>query len=693
MLIDLLLLLVPAGALGTFVWLAQGAILPLGGLDYLVITPPARTLAIAVGAAFLGLVVLHRAVSRQTRSRSISYNWPLFLLFAALLGPFAARHAGAGWSAPLAYFTIDLRLWLAAAVILLWLATLDRHLHGVLRAAVSRRLSPRARHRLALSSLTALVVIVPILTTPHLRFSGEVHGDEPKYLRYCENLYQGRGFEVGEIKNIADLPPGMPPKIGSDLRAAAHVIPIEIHDLSVDAHAILRGRWHHAFNRAVYEENWFVQGKNGGLYQVHTPGLSFLLFPGYVIDRYFLNRTSLFHPQFPTNPWATETTLLLIYAVWAIAIFRFFRAQTGHVGLAWIVAALALLSMPAAAFPFQIYPETTAGLIIITTAGYLLFSEKRRLSTAFAVGLMVGYLPWLHVRFGLLSTIPLIWMIVAERRRPKLAGSFVAGYALVVSLFCFYVYHITGSILPTALYYTQGAANAFNPHAVIPGTIGFFFDGVWGMFAHTPVLLLAALGVPLLMAQRPAVALLAAMLFAALIIPSAGHGYTAAGGTPLRDLVAVMPLVWAALVEAAVAYRHSRVFQVVFAVLALVSLQTATAYNLFHVKEVGPLVDQNVSGWHVNLLFPPLHDGVLNPMLLAGWIAVVVVLMLISVVRLDIVRSRLPRVVERTCAAGTIALLLASLAIVGWYSRALPHREESYLMPPATARSIASSFR
>ncbi|MDE3156370.1 MAG: hypothetical protein KGN76_14805 [Acidobacteriota bacterium] len=695
-----LILLLAAGAVGSFVWLALGAIAPLNdGATYVWVTPPLRDLAVAAGLALAGLAALQGLLARVVLpARRLSFrnlqdawcHWPLLLLYGALAGPAALMHPAQRWSAPVSYLTVDLRFWLLPLVLLLWLHTVDHQAAGALRRALARaaaRIPAPARRFWLEALLCGICVTFAIVTTPRLRFNGGVHGDEPKYLRYCENLYQGRGFEVGEIQNVADLPTDYPPQFGRDLRLAAQVIPVEVGNLAHDATDVLRGDWNRPFNRAHYLQAWFVEGKNGGLYQVHTPGLPFLLLPAYTLDRYVLNWSSDYHPQFPTNPWATDSMLLLVYAVWGVVIFRFLRRQTGHEGIAWLLALAVLLCLPVAAFPFQIYPETTAGLVILLVVGYLVFDRSASVPLAFGYGLLAGYLPWLHIRFGAVSAVPLIWMVVAERKRPKLAVAFAGGYTLVVGLFCFYVYHITGSVMPSALYFTQGAVGAFNPAAVIPGATGFVFDGKWGLLPHAPIYLLALAGLPLLIGRRPALAGLGILIVLMLAIPSAGHGYTAAGGTPLRDLVAIMPLLATALAEVFVEYRHSRLFQAIFALLLVVSVQTAAVYNLHHDKAVGPLVDRSISGWHLNLLFPELHQGVTRPLLLAAWFAAAILLVLLPLWRRLVARWQASGGSPSPLLRATWPVLFGlTLVAVVWAARGKPARNPDYLMKGQQAR-------
>ena len=79
-----------------------------------------------------------------------------------------------------------------------------------------RRRHPDARgatrELLALLDELAVPATWAVVGTPNLRFAGTTDGDEPKYIRFCETLYQGLGFEVSNLQPIAQLPPDFRPR-------------------------------------------------------------------------------------------------------------------------------------------------------------------------------------------------------------------------------------------------------------------------------------------------------------------------------------------------------------------------------------------------------------------------------------------------------------------------------------------------
>jgi len=657
-----------AAAIGAFTWFELGAIVPAtsgGTIEYIIVLPGVARLLVDCVIAAAAIVAIHVTLGATVfrpgdASRDWSYWRPSWLLAFVWMSVPAALQPDRWWSAPLLYLTADLAPVLAGAAALLWI-----------RLVLQRARKP-AHVRGADLILGAVVIVFAIATTPMLRFSSVLHGDEPKYMRFCENLYQGRGFEIGDISPIPSLPANLAPQFGDDLRSAVTEIGADLHRLRLEVRAAAGGDADAFSNRARYAGAWFVTGRRGGLYQVHTPGLSFLLMPGYVVDRFLLNwSASEASDQVPERLAATDGMMLLTYALWAIALTGLLRRYTGDPLIAWVVAAVCLMTLPVAAFPFQIYPEIAAGLIVTLAVAFVLFDDRRSSGRAIGVGVLAAFLLWLHIRFAALSLVIAAAVLVTRLRRPRQAIGFAAAYAATLALFCLYVFHITGSLRPDALYFTQGNVDPLAPTNIPRGLVAYLFDGTWGLIASAPVFLLAFTGGGVMIRRRPDAALLAAALALSLAAPSAAHSYRGAGATPLRHVVAVVPLAALPLAEAWRRYRRSRLFTAVFAVLALVSIYTAARYNLFHVKEIGPFVDESASGWKPNLLFPALDYGAVTWFRLWAWIAAAAVL---------VIWPLAPR--GRRVWSLALAAALGAIVIAG----RVPVRSPNYLPPPAHAR-------
>ena len=597
--------------LGTSAWMASGRFVSVPHdpthVEYLFLSASWTRLAICI--------VLACALVEWLRRRHRSYA-PAFLL--ASLDPLALLvfvPAFAPIAGPLVFVGIDLRWWrLGAAALYI--------LHREIRRQRPDAFARRVPLPMLDATIFAIAIVFAVTTSTLLRFSNHLHGDEPKYVRYCENLYQGNGFDLTDFKPAAEL--GHQPS--HVLRNVVHVVDtfrLEARRIGRDAREFQRDPSAFEFNRARFSEGWFVYSKRGRLYQVHTPGVSLLLMPFYYVDRQFLSGDeTTTDGQFAGRLWATNGFFLLMYAVFAVVIFRFLRSSCGVDWLAWTIAVIAVVTIPIAAFAFQLYPETTAGVLTIATVNFLAFRGHQEIAVARAAlpkarflyaplwyGALAGYLPWLHVRFLGVAAVLLVWGVIALRSDRRRAVAFAAGWTTVVAALCFHAYHITGSFVPTALYTTEGGPVALSAARIPWGLRGFVFDRSYGLLSYSPWYFIAVAGLIPFARRQPMIAAFAAVMLVVLAVPSAAHSWHAAGGSPLRHLVAVLPLLLLPLCEAAQRYGRHPIFWIVFTALAALSIQNAVAYNRLHYKPVGAMVDESVSGWKINLLFPDIREG------------------------------------------------------------------------------------
>src|SRR5262249_8607824 len=114
-------------------------------------------------------------------------------------------------------------------------------------------------------------------------------------------------------------------------------------------------------------------------------------------------------------------------------------------------------------------------------------------------------------------------------------------------------------------------------------------------------------GMGLMLRNQRRTAAVVVSVLGALLITVAGHGYESSGTTPLRYLVAVLPL---AAVPIAVWLRalSRRVMALALAApLILSSIQMAAAYNWRNDKTITQSIAAGVSGWDPSFTFPLLR--------------------------------------------------------------------------------------
>ena len=618
------LLVFAAIGMGVHVWIGSSALLAHQvrgeGVRYLFVPSEPAWLMAWIPLALALLLSVHRWVGQQ----EADWAKPLLLLWLTPL-PLLALVPGVGrFLSIVSFVLVDLRWWWTGIVLA---ATAG---NVIQRRGVALNVAPAAlfnRRWLPELSLIAVCGVWVVAGTPYLRFTRDTHGDEPKYLRYCENFYQGHGLEISSIQPLASLPSGFRPRFGRNFRLAAEILPGELAELASDVGVFLADP-SHRFTRSV-KERGFIR-KDGR----RVPGSS----AGSLVDDVagLLHRPATGSPvpgstrQWPSKLVAVNTFFLGLYLLWIVLMYRFLRHLAEARSIAWVAALTFGLTLPAAAFPFQFYPEVAAGVLLFAAGAHLVFPERPTRTASFFVGLLVGYLPWLHVRFSALAAVLVAFAITSMRHDLRRLAAFLGGFAVPAVLLALYAYRLTGSILPSAVWSEEDGVVALSALGAIRGSVAYVLDSEWGLLAHSPVYLLALPGYWLLARRRRDLAWLCALVALSVLLPSAAHTLSAAATTPNRLIVAVVPFAAVPLVMTMAHYSRSRAFQAIFLVLLLLSAQTALTYNWWHLKHVGHLIDHSFSGWKVNLLFPgqsrsPWALSFGNGLLYMAWLGLLVI--------------------------------------------------------------------
>lgn len=608
-----------AVSLGTLVPLRNGR-----HIEYLFAWSGAPVLASAIAATAVVLGVAYWWISRRTRpghgyaeeqARAGTWLAALTPLSSMLLGVVGAAPGAGDAGTPLVYLFYDLRWWWFAVCVIWTLRRADALLGDPLRslAGAGLRWSPRTR-MLALDCLIVAVLAgTAVVTQPKMRFFGGTFGDEPKYIRYCETWYQGRGIDVSSNVLMADAKLDADSHVLRNVSLLISAVVADGRDLATDLRHFLAEPLAFRWNRVPDAHNGFVTGKHGtGMYQLHQPGMSLFLFPGYFVDRHFLGLTPGYQGEFPADLPMTTSMVLALYAVSGAVLFRLLRRALQSVALAWWAALLAMLTFPTSAFAFQFYPEIGATLLLLIGVTYVWFHAPdphqgiEQTTTAVLAGVVVGWLAWMHPRFLLIVFTLMAAGTVRAHRRGRAA--FLCGCALPLVLLGAYAYHITGSWLPNALYAASPDEHQIVLGNIIDNLISYAIHGEWGLMPHAPWLLFVVPGLAYIARRQFGLAAFLAIIGLDLGALAAGHALNPAGGTPGRFVVAVVPLlIWPAMLVARHHWQYAAV-RVTSVIMVVLSLDAAWAYNWSHEKAVGPMVDASVSGWKLNLAFPEIRE-------------------------------------------------------------------------------------
>jgi hypothetical protein len=598
-----------------------------GGIHYVLVSPSLVALEGWILASAVALLALQlvatggvgryqRLITEQTTRHLKPLGW-LTLSLAPLLALFVPH---ADRLAPLWYVLFDLRWYWWPLVA--W---------DVIRCA---DVSVVRWHTLTPALALAAVVLVPlaldVASAPNLRFNGTLHGDEPKYLRFCENFYQGEGFDISQIRRLVDASGSDFPRIAHNVTLMTTTVPDELVLLAHDIERSVRARrWRPTLSGGEPTPGMFFEGKHRGtVYQLHNPGVAFLLFPAYAIDRLVTGSGVGYADEFPAEMPAVNAALLALAAAYAVSLYLLLLAYSGSRPRALLLALLGTVTLPVSAFTFQIYPEVPAGIAVFLVVRAIMTRTPSSAWGGAVYGLLAGFLPWLHVRFGLATVVLLLSLLAALRATRRAQAGVVIGAAIPLLLLSLYTYRLTGSLIPVATY---GSDAPLSLMRMLRGIPGFALDRVWGLLPHAPVYLLALPGIALAWRRSPWMTLLIGLVVVTVALPAAGHGYWAGGSTPGRYLVAVVPLLLLFLSDAMARWGSRRTFLSALLVLTAVSVETAIRYNLSHVKEVGPIVAREFAGWRLNVLFPSMGTDAWSAtpadvLLLCVWVAALVAL-------------------------------------------------------------------
>ncbi len=298
------------------------------------------------------------------------------------------------------------------------------------------------------------------------------------------------------------------------------------HDLRLEEDYAER-RYAAFVRKPTLEPHFRVRGKGGEIYSLHALGLSLWLLPAYALGGYPL--ASLFQ---------AGLGVLLIAQIRGLT-----EDWLGDAAVASQTALVLAFSAPLVHYAGLIFTEVPAALLL-TTGLRLAASASLRPRAALLLGLCAGLLPWLNVRYAVLS---LLLGAYALRSRPPVRSLVFAGSVVAVSAVALLLYHqaLYGFFDPRRVYGTQPE---FALGSLLEGLPGLLFDQEFGLFVYAPGFVLAVPGMALLWRKDRAAALVSLGLIAsALFLAGSWHMWRGGFNPPARFLVPVVPVLGVAV--------------------------------------------------------------------------------------------------------------------------------------------------
>ena len=354
-----------------------------------------------------------------------------------------------------------------------------------------------------------------------------ITGDEPHYLLIATSLLSDGDLDVLNNYREKDYQPFYPYHLG-DARD-----PEDMH--------------------ALY-------GGDGRLYSKHGVGLPLMLLPA-----------MRFGGHGPAIVF-----LMAVTATLSVQIFLLAGEVTSRRGAAAVAWAAVAFTSPLLLYAGQIYPEVPGALLVVWGVRAVLRATgggpgEPSAGAALRIGLAVGLLPWLHLRYvPLAAALGAAGVLALAGRRRRLTPWLVAPPALFGAALLAFNWLLFGG-LPAADEY--GTFAVFN---VFTGLPGLLYDQQFGLLVYAPVYLVALLGLPLVPRRLPGLrgaALLAVPGVYTLFVAAFSFWY-GAYSPPSRMLVPVVPLLVAPFALALAAWR-SLAFRAVCGALLLLSWSIA----------------------------------------------------------------------------------------------------------------------
>jgi hypothetical protein len=266
----------------------------------------------------------------------------------------------------------------------------------------------------------------------------------------------------------------------------------------------------------------------GTRYSVHGVGVSLLLLPGFALG----------------GLAGVAVTEALVAALLLGAIYSLAFELTGSGKAASFGATAFGLTSPALFLSVSAYPELPAALVVTLAARRLVREDVPSARTALLWSLLLGVLPFFHVKFVPLAALLFAALVLrfGLRLRPSLYG-LVAGAALSLLAFLLFSFWTAGSFDPTASY---GRQRVFLDRIPL-GTAGLLFDQEFGLLPSSPVYLLGLAALASLLRRKRILGVVALLAFLAVLIPSAAHPlWTGGSSPPARFLFPGLPLLMVA---------------------------------------------------------------------------------------------------------------------------------------------------
>lgn len=307
-----------------------------------------------------------------------------------------------------------------------------------------------------------------------------------------------------------------------------------------------------------------------GAYSFHSPGISFLMLPFYVLGSLF-GKTGL--------ALTLRFGMSLFGALLGLQLFLFVRQAWGREKPALALWAVFTFTTPVLFYSLHIYPEIVVALILLTVFRIYRFNPSPTLRHNLAAGALLASLIWFHA----LKYVPLIgpfvlyvlWIQLRRRRAVLDAAVFLAPFALIGAVYLYFQYSLYGSLSPSAISvsgvltreesveYARFLLRDVPFRFRLESLVGYFFDQRDGLLFYAPIYVFAFLGMVDMARKKNKDLWLLLFLCVPFVLNYAFMTQRAGYAPQARPLV---PVIWALGIFMGAFLVHSgrRVFRILF---------------------------------------------------------------------------------------------------------------------------------
>jgi len=301
--------------------------------------------------------------------------------------------------------------------------------------------------------------------------------------------------------------------------------------------------------------------------------------------------------------------LAFLSALAATQIFLLVYEVTSDTKVAAITWAAMSLTSPVLIHSSQIYPGVVGALAVIWAVRRIQ-AGCPRWPDVLSLAMVIAFVPWLHVKFGLISLVLFVAGLFVLRHRKWAALAVVVIPAMSAGLFLFYFNSWYGSISPMVGYSSRSTQRLWSVEVeqVYKAFIALLFEREYGLVPYSPLYILSFFGLGVLLTRRRAGECLAPAIALIYLATMSPFGYRTGHCFPARHLMVVVPLL---SVPLGLFLKYVSRSRWLFGYLALGSLAIAMAmltvlprayFNNDGLTEV-PIV------MHVQYLFPSIVAG------------------------------------------------------------------------------------